>query len=239
MGASRTRWLTLGAVAVLLVAGLAWLRPTPPSWLGGPDRFGAAGAVRDDGPHRLRLVGLYGGHGCSQHYDVSAGRTHGSRLVVTVKAYDGATDAACSPSQFGASASVTYSGPHASLVEFAHTPDSRPVLGSAGLPHLTEPGWQLTGELRSSTGLWRRCFYRGAGDPAEVCLDQVAAASWRDRPEEERLVVAGRPVRLVVHGSSGYALVGGSGGQVVAEAHHLTRERLLGLVPAMWLPGAV
>lgn len=239
MDARRAVWLTLGAVGVVVLAGLAWLRPTPPSWLGGPDRFGAASAVRDDGPHRLRLVGLYGGDGCSQHYEVSAGRTEGSTLVVTVKAYDGESDAACSPTQFGASAAVTYSGPHASLVRFAHTPDSRPVLGSAGLPHLTEPGWVVVGESRSQAGLWRRCFTRTEGvEHPQVCLDQVAAASWRDRPDEERLVVAGRPVRLVDRESHRYALVGDSPGGVVLEPSPVTRDRLLELVEKVWIPGA-
>lgn len=229
----------LGVALSVVVAWLAWSHLTPASWHGGPDRYGAATAVRDDGPHRLRLVGLYGARTCGGRYEVSAGRTHGSTLVVTVKAFDGRTTGACSATQFGVSASVTYSGPHASLVEFAHTPDQEPVLGSAGLPHLTEPGWELSGELRSAAGLWRRCFARtDDSDHPQVCLDQPAAASWRDRPGEERLVVAGQPVRLVVGNGLAYGLVGERPGGVVVEGYHLTRERFVDLVPKVWLPGA-
>ena len=232
MDARRAVWLTLGVVGLLVAALVAATRPALPSWLGGPDRYGAASAVRDDGPHRLRLVGLYGGRGCSAHYDVSAGRSRDSRLVVTVAAHDGATEASCSASLFGASASVTYSGPHPSLVEFAHTPDSRPVLGEEGIPHLLDPRWQVTGESRSQQGLWRRCFTaRHDQQVHEVCLTELeSTATWRDQPGEERLTVAGRPVRLVMRGRNAFALVGEGSGALQLAAYDETRADVLDLI---------
>lgn len=239
MRASRATWLGVVVLGAVVVGGLVWLRHATPAWLGGPDGYGAAAGVVDDaGPHRLRLFGLYGGHGCAATYRVSAGVTRGGVLDVTVATYEHPPSGACSATLFGASATVTYRGDVPTWVRFARASNRIAVVRSATLPHIGQDGWQVSGELVTADRRWYRCFRRPSDTRyAQVCLDQRRARQWRDQPYQQHLVVAGRPVTLDVRQAQDeFALVGTGPEAVVLSAFHLDRAEALDVIASLVLP---